>query len=146
MMLNYPFSNFLGQNLGLLKKGESINSYLEDQESEEIGDRFYITNKKRGVGFVFDVLKTLIAIHFHSGINGYTAYTGLLPCEIDFEDNIDGAHRKIGLENFESGGGEILPILGPSNLWRRYNYSNYYLTIEFNQKGALILITLGLMR
>lgn len=148
---NNFFLDALGKSIDVLKKNEIINPYLDTQENEEIGDRFYVTNRKRGAGFVFDEFKNLIAIHFHSGIDGakknsYSSFTGLLPYDIKFEDSIDTAHKKIGLKEFDSGGGEMLPILGLSNKWRKYNHSNFYLTLEFNKEGALVLITLGLMR
>ena len=65
-----PFLDALGKSIDVLKNNEIINPYLDTEETEEIGDRFYVTNRKKGVGFVFDEFKNLIAIHFHSGING----------------------------------------------------------------------------
>lgn len=143
---NDKFSDALGNSIDTLNKKPLISSYFESQEIEEIGDCFYITNKKKGIGFVFDQFKILIAIHFHSRAKGYDTFEDALPYNITFEDNIETVHNKLGLKNFDSGGGEVLPILGPSNLWRRYNYSDYYLNIEFNKQGILVLITLGLMR
>jgi hypothetical protein len=148
---NSHFFDALGKSIDVIKENEIINSYLVNQEAEEIGDRFYVTNRKKGIGFVFDEFRTLIAIHFHSGNSGskkesYSSFTGLLPYDIRLEDSIESAHKKIGLKEFDSGGGEILPILGLSNRWRKYNYQNFYLTIEFNKDGALVLTTLGLIR
>jgi len=143
MNLEYQFSNLLGLNLDDLYKNSLTNLYFKNQNLEKIGNRYYITNKYQGIGFVFDEEKKMTSIHFHrGGVDGYETYSDSLPCEISFKDNPESIHKKTNLD-FLSGGGEVLPILGKTNYWRKYQYSNCYLRIEFDKNNLVTLVSLG---
>ncbi|MFM9836900.1 MAG: hypothetical protein ACKVOQ_01480 [Cyclobacteriaceae bacterium] len=144
MELDYKFSKLLGTSLSDLRNASLLPTYLKNLELEQVGNSYYLTNKQIGVGFVFDENRILSTIHLHGeNSNGYNAYPDELPCGIDFKDNDIIVHKKTGLQEFESGGGEQLPILGKSNLWRKYYYTNCYLHLRFGNKGNIILITLS---
>jgi len=137
---------YLGKNIEYVQNNEQLKQYFFDTKIEQIGDRYCLTNKEKGVGFVFNSDQKLISIHLHDGSdNAYNSFSQELPNSLYFSDNIEKVHKKIGISKFESGGGEILPILGLSKIWRKYWFDNYYLHISFHNKGKSIsLVTLGI--
>ena len=137
---------YLGKSIECVQNSEQLKQYFFDTEVEQMGDRYCLTNRKKGIGFVFDFEQKLIGIHLHDGLdNAYNPFPQELPNSLYFSDNIDKVHKKIGISNFEFGGGEVLPILGLSKIWRKYWFDDYYLHISFHNKGESIsLVTLGI--
>lgn len=145
MNTGHIFSDLLGCSFDELNKKENVSEYFKSQYLEEVADRYYLTDRKRGIGFVFDHLKNLIAIHLHKKESDYSSYTGNLPFGITFNDSTDLVERKIGLKEFQAGGGEVLPILGRADFWRKYTFGNRYLHVKFGPESIVNLITIGLI-
>lgn len=144
MNLNYKLSELLGNSMIDLRNNKIFLEYFENIETESINDDYYLTNEKKGIGIVFNSNKILENIHLYSGNkDGINKFSSSLPAGLHFRDNIKVVENKIELKRFESGGGEILPIIGKTNYWRKYHYDNCYLHIETNNKNTLELITIG---
>jgi len=139
-------NEYLGESLDDIQKNEQLKQYSFEAEFVQIGTDYYLTNRQKGIGFVFNSDKKLIAIHLHDGLeNNYNLFPQELPKGLHFSDDMENAHKKIGISKYESGGGEILPILGLSKFWRKYQFGNYYLHLSFHDKGKSIsLVTLGI--
>ncbi|MFW5700894.1 MAG: hypothetical protein ACOCWM_04315 [Cyclobacteriaceae bacterium] len=140
------YTTFLGNNLSELKKYEQFKLYFFKTNPEQIGKEYYLTNKQQGIGLVFNNDKTLVSIHLHDGLeNDYCRFTGKLPKGLNFSDDISIAHKKIGILEYQSGGGETLPFLGLTKPWRKYRMNDYYLHIELrNNRKTISLITISL--
>jgi hypothetical protein len=145
MTNNNEFLALLGKPLDSVRNNPLIKNLFTNQLIEEIGDRKYLTNETQGIGLVFDDLERLISIQLHSSHDSYKNFSGPLPSQISFEDTMESVQKKVGSNNFTSGGGENLPILGWSNTWRRYEFPNSYLNIEFRESGQVRMITIGLI-
>jgi hypothetical protein len=144
MYINY--SKYLGKNIIDIIVNSMFQHFLAKSITEQIDRECYLTNKQKGIGFVFDNNNNLITIHFNDGHdNSYSPFVDELPFGLNFSDNIENVQKKVGSLSFESGGGKQLPILGYSKLWIKYLFPKYYLHIEFHNNGESIsLITLGL--
>jgi hypothetical protein len=145
MKAEHSFFNLLGHSFDELSKTESISEYFQGQFFEQVADRYYLTNRKKGIGFVFGQLKNLIAIQLHKKENDYSSYTGDTPFRITFDDDADSVEKKIGLKEFQSGGSEVLSILGKVDFWRKYIFGNSYLHVKFDSEGIVNLMTIGLI-
>jgi hypothetical protein len=137
---------YLGKSIEYVQSNEQLKQYFLEPNIEQIGTKYYLTNRQKGIGFVFNSEQKLTSIHLHDGLdNDYNPFPQELPNELQFSDDMEGAHKKIGISKYESGGGEILPILGFSKIWRKYQFDNYYLHLRFHDKGESIsLVTLGI--
>jgi hypothetical protein len=141
------FINWLGVELSTLSKKDSFNSYAKNHPIEQVGENYYVTNRSDGIGFVFDKDKKLTAIHLYNGEKeNIKAFVGTLPNNMSFDDDPQSVRSKIESIDYKTGGGENLPFLGKSNLWYRYNFEKSYLTVEFNQKNTIELITIGIKK
>jgi hypothetical protein len=145
MIMKNKFIEMLGEYMLTLQENDTYKHYFNSINLEKIEKHFYLSNKERGLGFVFNEKYILCAIHFHfKEENGYCCYSDELPFEIGFKDNFDLVQKKIKKDDFESGGGDILPFIGKSNLWRKYFFENFYLHIEIGDEDNIVLITLGI--
>ena len=137
---------YLGKSIEYVQNNDQLKQYFSKSNIVQIVTDYYLTNKQKGIGFVFNSDQKLVNIHLHDGLdNDYSPFPQELPNGLCFSDNMEKAHKKIGLSKYESGGGEVLPILGPSKIWRKYQFDNYYLHLRFHNKGESIsLVTLGI--
>lgn len=140
------FIKMLGANMDVLQKNETYKFYFNSINREKIEDQFYITNKKKGIGLVFNNTHSLCSIHFHNEEkDGYNCFNEELPFNIEFKDNFDTLQNKLNMKDYESGGGEVLPFLGKSNIWRKFFFDEFYLHFEIGITDSIVLITLGVL-
>ena len=145
MKLKHPLVNLLGKKL---KDIESSTEYLEHFGSckiNQIGDVYTIVNKQIGIDIILNNNKAVTAVHIYSGVDSdFKVYSKKLPQDLQFHDTIDSAHKKIGLSQFEAGGGVELPFLGFVKRGRKYVFTNCHLHLEFNEDPESIsMITLS---
>ena len=139
-------NKYLGKEINEILKDEYLKVYFSESNVIQIGPHYdltnsdyYLTNEQMGIGAVFNPNKKLRCFHLYDGLDGNCkTFPHELPQGLLFSDNIEKAHKKIGIPKFESGGGEVLPIVGLSRIWRKYQFDNYYLHISFHNKGESI--------
>lgn len=146
MLVKDELVTLLGIDLRNSSSNQLFKTFFNEETSETISSDTYFTNKKEGIGVVFEDQKQLENIHLYINKEGYNAFSGTLPMGIKHNDKLDKIVSRIGNIKHESGGGETLPILGKTNRWLKYYFENCFLHFEVNDDNELILMTLGLVR
>lgn len=139
--------NNLGGTIDEIKSMDgALWQMFAHSETKQIGEQFYMTEHEYGIGLVFNGEKHLISINLHDGTSDfYHSFKGRLPCDLNFSDNMVKVHQKIGVPIFDTGGGEVVPILGYMRHWIKYKIDNYYVHLEFHNRGeSIALITIPL--
>ena len=145
MDLNFSLISILGLKFEDVKNDILFQKYFAGIDLEQIGHVYALTNEERGIDIILDSNHVVTSIHFYNGEGEIKAYTDDLPKKIKFNDNIETAHKKIGLSGFQSGESEELPILGLSKPWRKYQFDNCYLHLKFQyDKKSIYMVTLAL--
>ncbi len=133
----------LGLSLDEAKGNKLFNQLFDENQYEKVGDQSYYTNRKEGIGVVFNRDDILTAFHLHSGgKQGYSKYSGDLPENIQFGLDRNSIVRNFEDIRFDQGGGEVLPILGATNKWIKFYFENSTLHLEFNSENRLVMVTI----
>lgn len=136
-MLNSCFSNIKESDF-FIKYTQRIKGF----RLFENDNRLYFSNKEKGIDFIF-IDDVLSSIHFYGkGHDEYGIYQGVLPFDFKISYNKNILYQKFGKFEIKKGGGEILPILGKSNIWSMFKFHECTLRVEFNEEDEIVLITL----
>ena len=120
-----------------------LSSIGDNPEVMNLEITYYIY-KKKGMNLVFDENLMLSSIQLYpQGVDGYDEYTGDLPQGIRFHSSRAEVRSKFGNPT-ASGGGNVLPILGMTRQWDRFDYDTHTLHFEYQVgEETISLITLG---
>ena|ERR1044072_4904690 len=135
--------SILGKNLNDAEVTNFLSSIGDKPETLGVDITYYIY-KKKGLSLVFDENLLLSSAQLYpQGVDGYDEYKGDLPPGITFHTSRAEVRAKYGIPA-ASGGGEVLPILGMTRHWDRFELETHTLHLEY-QIGdeSLSLITLG---
>ncbi|MEL7534280.1 MAG: hypothetical protein AAFN10_23445, partial [Bacteroidota bacterium] len=120
-----------------------FQKYFSETELEKIDRKYYLTNHEKGIEIVLDHEKIIEAIHlFGFGNLGIIPFSGKLPAGLKFENDEHDVDKMLKSLKFDSGGGDEIPFLGKSNMWRKYYENDYYLRVEFKEE-KIKQITIG---
>ncbi len=135
--------SILGKHLNDAEVQNFLSSVGDKPEIMSYDITYYIY-KKKGMNLVFDENLLLSSIQLYpQGVDGYDEYTGEAPHGVTFYTPRAEVRTKLGIPT-ASGGGEVLPLLGMTKNWDRYDYDTYTLHFEYQVgEESITLITLG---
>lgn len=105
---------------------------------EKIEDRSHISVLNKGISFVLGDHVTIGAIQLHSdGHEGFSAYTGSLPNELDFNMGKSDVRAALG-EPEKYGEEKEVAIFGKIPAWDRFSRKGFKLHVEYEFGGKKI--------
>jgi hypothetical protein len=133
----------LGKYLNSLADNIIIGKYISESVESKYDTDIYMTNKDKGIELIFDEDKKLKCIHFFGEKNDeYKRFNGILPLGLSFSNDKQTLFNKIGNRKIAEGGGDILPILGKSNYWCKFQFEECRVRFEFNDVDEITLVSL----
>ncbi len=133
----------LGKDLISIADNKIIGKYISESVESKYGTDIYMTNKDEGIELIFDEDKKLKCIHFFGEKNDeYNRFNGILPLGLSISNDKQTLFNKIGNRKIAEGGGDILPILGKSNYWCKFQFEEFRIRFEFNDVDEITLVSL----
>jgi hypothetical protein len=104
----------------------------------------HVDFRSLGLGISLTESGTIKTIHFYAKGRDpqFQRYAGSLPHDLTMDDDMTSVRGRLG-QPARSGGAQMLPVLGLSRPWDRYDFSTYSLHAEYAEDGSsLTLVTL----
>jgi len=139
-------TRLLGQNRHATEVAEFLNQFA-NADTLEIPYHQYWSIPQSGFTFLFNTeTNTIITIFLYSSRYGsdFSEYTGALPRNSSFSDNIEDIERRFGSP---SRSGERYDDRNDKHYhWYHYQEKHHSTHFEFDDEGRLDMITLSLFR
>jgi hypothetical protein len=105
--------------------------------------RSYLSLPSAGISFDAELDRKVTSVFLYAECQeGFRAFRGPLPGGIVVSDSRAQVREKLGRPT-ESGGGEMIPILGKQPFWDAFDYPGYRLCVNYaDGDGSISLVTL----